>query len=320
VTKDKIQKDFGVYMIERLNSDFIEKIILKGMLADKDFLILCSSVFEAEYFDDPNVSHVFKFCRDYANEYSRIPDKDSIINSSEVPDDIKDIIDQAEQTDFNVADSYEFLLNQANDYLKEKAIKQAIIESVDDVEDPERRNIIQQRIENALIKDIKVDLGLKYFEDMGVRLRRIFTATESRIPTYFPLFDELINGGFPPYTFNVLTAKIHGGKCVDGKTNITVKNNITGDIENTRFKDFFLRFSMIKKYGEKDGKKRYNEWKKKISKSSKNRNTLDFFIKKYGEKDGKKRHELYIEKQKCSMDCNKLIEKVNKDDFYGVYK
>jgi len=199
-------------MVERLNSDFIEKIILKGMLADKDFLILCSSVFEAEYFDDPNVSHVFKFCRDYANEYSRIPDKDSIINSSEVPDDIKDIIDQAEQTDFNVADSYEFLLNQANDYLKEKAIKQAIIESVDDVEDPERRNIIQQRIENALIKDIKVDLGLKYFEDIGVRLRRIFTATESRIPTYFPLFDELINGGFPPYTFNVLTAKIHGGK------------------------------------------------------------------------------------------------------------
>lgn len=199
-------------MVERLNSDFIEKIILKGMLADRDFLILCSSVFEAEYFDDPNISHVFKFCRDYVDEYSSIPDKDSIVNSSEVPDDIKDIIDQAEQTDFNVAESYEFLLNQSNDYLKEKAIKQAIIESVDDVEDPERRNIIQQRIENALIKDIKVDLGLKYFEDMGVRLRRIFTASETRIPTYFPLFDELINGGFPPLTFNVLTAKIHGGK------------------------------------------------------------------------------------------------------------
>jgi replicative DNA helicase len=47
---------------------------------------------------------------------------------------------------------------------------------------------------------------------MGIRLRKIFTATEQRIPTYFPAFDELINGGFPPLTFNVLTAKIHGGK------------------------------------------------------------------------------------------------------------
>lgn len=199
-------------MVERLNSDFIEKIILKGILSDKDFLILCSSVFEAEYFDDPNISHVFKFCKDYSDEYNRIPDKDSIINSSETPDDIREIITEAEQTDFEIADSYDFLLNQSNDYLKEKALKRAIIDSIDDVEDSERRNIIQHRIEQALIKDIKIDLGLKYFEDIGVRLRRIFTASDNRIPTYFPVFDEIINGGFPPFTFNVLTAKIHGGK------------------------------------------------------------------------------------------------------------
>jgi replicative DNA helicase len=198
--------------MERLNSDFVEKIILKGMLSDKDFLILVSSVFEAEYFDDPNISHAFKFCRKYADEYNRIPDKDSIINSSDTPEDIREVINQVEQTDFSITDSYEFLLNQANDYLKEKALKRAIIDSVDDVEDSERRNIIQHRIEQALIKDIKVDLGLKYFEDIGIRLRRIFTASDNRIPTYFPVFDEIINGGFPPFTFNVLTAKIHGGK------------------------------------------------------------------------------------------------------------
>ena len=156
--------------MERLNSDFVEKIILKGMLSDKDFLILCSSVFESEYFDDPNIGHAFEFCRDYANEYQRIPSRDAIINSSDSPDEIREVIEEAEQADFNIADSYDFLLNQSNDYLKEKALKRAIIDSVDDVEDSERRNSIQKRIENALIKDIKVDLGLKYFEDIGVRL------------------------------------------------------------------------------------------------------------------------------------------------------
>jgi replicative DNA helicase len=199
-------------VMERLNSNFLEKIILKGMLSDKDFLVLVSSVFEENYFDDPNISHSFKFCQEYVDQYHRIPDKDAIINSSENPNDIREVIDESVAVDFDVANSYEFLLAQTNDYLKEKALKRAIIDSVDDVEDPERRNDIQKRIENALIKDIKVDLGLRYFEQMRERLKRIFETSENRIPTYFPLFDELINGGFPPYTFNVLTAKIHGGK------------------------------------------------------------------------------------------------------------
>ena len=198
--------------MERLNSDFVEKIILKGMLADKDFLILTSSVFEPEYFDDPNVGHIFKFCKEYGEEYNSIPSRDAIVNSTETPDEIRDMLDQIDQADFDVAQSYEFLLNQSNDYLKEKALKQAIINSVDDVDVPERRNFVQKRIEQALIKDIKIDLGLKYFEQLGERLRRIFNTSDIRVPTYYPVFDEFINGGFPPLTFSVFTAKIHGGK------------------------------------------------------------------------------------------------------------
>lgn len=198
--------------MERLNSDFLEKVILKGMLSNRDFLILVSSVFEKEFFDDPHIRHSFSFCKEYADQYNGLPSKEAVINSSENVNQIREIIEEAEQTEFNIEESYEFLLEQTNDYLKEKAIKQAIIDSVDDVEIPERRAIIQKRIENALIKDIKIDLGLNYFESIATRLNRIFNITENRIPTYFPVFDELIGEGFPPLTFNVLTAKIHGGK------------------------------------------------------------------------------------------------------------
>jgi predicted XRE-type DNA-binding protein len=79
-------------------------------------------------------------------------------------DDVREIIREADQTEFDVAESYQFLLEQTNDYLKEKAIKQAIIDSVDEVEDPEKRNIIQKRIESAVIKDIKIDLGLRLLQ------------------------------------------------------------------------------------------------------------------------------------------------------------
>jgi len=199
--------------LERLNSDFLEKIIVKGMTSDKDFLVLTSSVFEAKYFDDPYIRHVFDFCKNYFVEYNNIPNRDSIINSSEDDSEsIKTLLEETEQMEFDVAQSYEFLLEQSNDYLKEKALKNAIVESIEDVENPERRNQIRNRIEDALVKDLKIDLGLHYFQHLAARLRRIFQASDEKIPTLFPVFDEFINGGFPPFTLSIITAKIHGGK------------------------------------------------------------------------------------------------------------
>jgi len=57
---------------------------------------------------------------------------------------------------------------------------------------------------------------------------------------------------------------------------------------------------MKKKYGDEEGERRYNEWKKNVSKASKGRNTLDMFQKKYGKKEGIKRHKQYIERSKKS--------------------
>ena len=201
--------------MERLDSDFLEKLIIKGMMTDKNFLVLVTSVFEPGYFDDSSISHIFKFCRDYVSEYSAIPQIETVINS--LPDefeqnDIKEIFEEINTIDYDIARNYNHLVDQTNDYLKEQAVKNAIIESVDIVEDKERRPEIRQKIETALTKDIKIDLGLDYFGDLGDRLTRIFTASDIRIPTYYPQFDEYINGGFPPFTLSVLTARIHGFK------------------------------------------------------------------------------------------------------------
>jgi replicative DNA helicase len=199
--------------VERLNSDYLEKIILKSMLVDKNFLVLVSAVFEDKYFDDPFMRTAFKFCKEYSTEYNAIPSKDTIINSSEEEaEGLKNFIDEVEAIDFNTSRSYEFLLEQSNDYLKEKALKNAVLDSIDELEDPARRNAIRDRVESALIKDLKIDLGLQYFEDLSARLTRIFNTSDIRVPTFYPIFDEFINGGFPPFTLNILTAKIHGGK------------------------------------------------------------------------------------------------------------
>ena len=83
---------------------------------------------------------------------------------------------------------------------------------MDLVGDNGNREKIREEIENALCKDIRVELGLNYFNELGPRLKRIFSTTDIRIPTYYPQFDEYINGGFPPFTLSVMVAKIHGFK------------------------------------------------------------------------------------------------------------
>lgn len=276
-------------MENRLNSDFLEKIILKGMLTDRNFLVLVSGVYEPEFFDDPNIRYSFKFCKEYADQYHQPPPKEAIINSHEETDEIREVIEQAEQTDFNITENYDFLIEQTNDYLKEKAIKQAIIDSVDDVEDVEKRAIIQKRIEDALMKDINIDLGLNYFEDIGVRLRRIFTASDTRIPTYFPVFDELINGGFPALTFSVLTAKIHGGKSntmanfaarqvLNGHNVVLLTLEMSQDAFAQRFDSIMTGLDMNRIYSSREYKSRLMSNLRRIKESN---NLGNLFIKQY---------------------------------------
>jgi len=199
---------------KNLDSSFLEKLMIKAMLVDKRFLAICSSVFEPEYFDNSSASAIFKYTSDYLEEYNGIPEELSIINSTKDDDkrEVKDFLSDVNSVDFNISKNYDFLFTQTNEYLKEQAVKRAILDSVNIIDEGSDVEAIREKIEHALSKDLKIDLGLKYFEDLGERLRRIFTASNIRMPTYFPVFDEFISGGFPPFTLSVLVARIHGFK------------------------------------------------------------------------------------------------------------
>jgi replicative DNA helicase len=106
------------------------------------------------------------------------------------------------------------LIDNTNLFLKDKAIKSAIRYSIDIIEEGEYENLnkIRSLVEDALCKDIKMDLGLDYFNNLSSRLKKIMSQGDIRVPTYYPQFDEYINGGFPPFTLSVILAKIHGFK------------------------------------------------------------------------------------------------------------
>jgi hypothetical protein len=86
------------------------------------------------------------------------------------------------------------------------------MESVDVVEEKGNYIKIKKIIEDALCKDLDINLGTMYFDSMAERLKKIFTATDLKIPTGYPFLDEITNGGFPAYSFSAFVGKIHSGK------------------------------------------------------------------------------------------------------------
>ena len=193
---------------------YLEMIMTKALMEDKDYVVTVTQVFEDNYFDSPDLQELFKFTRDYFNEYKEIPDRSIVMNSIPVDnrESLETYLHHVDSTDINLPNNRDWLMTQTDLYLKDKAIKDAVRKSVECIDQREDTGEIRKMVESALCRTINIDLGLNYFGDLGPRLTRMFTDENQRLKTYFPAFDEIINGGFPPKTLSVFVAKIHGFK------------------------------------------------------------------------------------------------------------
>lgn len=203
--------------------------LLKGMMEDKNYALTVATAFEERYFDTAVMSTIFSNISSHVITHDALPNRDLIINS--VPKDIReDVIVQfkeAEATDFSVSQNYDWLMEATNEYLKDRAIKRAIVDSVNMIDAKQNVQQIRDIIEHALCKDIRVNLGLDYFEQLAERLKRVFETTDQRVRTYYPMLDELFNGGYPAYTLNMFIAKVHGHK-TNIMTNISARQMVHG--------------------------------------------------------------------------------------------
>lgn len=145
---------------------------------------------------------------------------------------------------------------------------------------------IKEFVEEALCSDMKIDMGLDYFGMLSDRLKRIFYATENKIPSYFPTLDERINGGFPPFTLSVILAATGQGKSLfmanilsrqvlNNKTCVLFSCEMSEDMFAQRFDSIYSGYDINRIYVQK-----------------KLQNSLVKSLKKV--KDIKTRGELYI--------------------------
>jgi len=177
--------------MERPDPHFLESSILQYMLIDKHYAGICSNSFVPEYFDFPETRKAFEFISSYLKEYNKVPSPEIVINSVEGSEDL------IAEPNMELSKDYDWLLDQTDAYLKEKAMKAAILGAVDLLEEGKDTNQIRPLIEDALCKNLKIDLGINYWDDLGERLKYILSTNDDRIKTWFPTFDDILAGGFP---------------------------------------------------------------------------------------------------------------------------
>lgn len=207
-----------------LSDDVIENLIIWGMITDEQYTASVITSFNKRYFDESVNGECFEYIKKHFKKFNKLPPKG--ILQKEIPQS-EEIFKEIESIDYDIAKNYDHLFEETNLYLKEKAFKMALLDGVDLIEAGKNPLEYKNIIEEALSKDLKIELGTDYWNDLGSRLIRVFTATDVRVPTLFPKFDEYIGGGFPPYTLSVILSKIHGGK-TNFVVNVATRQSLAG--------------------------------------------------------------------------------------------
>jgi replicative DNA helicase len=193
-------------------SDITEKLIIKGLLTDKKYLTAVSSIFEPDYFDEPVAKEIFTKIKDYHDTYLKSVDSGVLLTMDyKNIDEARTYLESVNQLDYDVAKHYDHLFNNTNKFLKEAAMRNAIMSSIPLMKNDQMAEI-EDLVKHALSKDLRIDLGLEYFESIAERLHRMIEGTGRRISFGYPTLDEMTNGGTHAFSLSVFLAQIHGFK------------------------------------------------------------------------------------------------------------
>jgi hypothetical protein len=177
-----------------------QKLLLEFALADRNVFVQIARILKPSYFDKPLDKSV-QFIIDYFNEYHNLP-KLSVIDAETG---IK-----LEQQELENGDE-EYLLDEIEAHCKEKAMTEAILDSVDLIKDGKTTEV-QDLVRNALMVKLDNNVGTDLFEDAFTRITMMDAMVDER-RIGIPDFDELV-GNVRRGELLMVYAPSSGGKSI----------------------------------------------------------------------------------------------------------
>lgn len=198
----------------------LEVTLLKNLIYNEEFSRKVLPFLKDEYFTDRTHKLIFNQIDEFINEYNSNPTQEilrlQLNDKSLVADDFElaiQLLDQIE-TIKEETPKIDWLVTKAEKFCQEKAVYNAILESISILDGKEKgldKGAIPEILSNALAVSFDTSVGHDYLEDSEQRFE-YYNRKEERLPFSLEYFNKITNNGLPKKTLNVILAPPHGGK------------------------------------------------------------------------------------------------------------
>jgi replicative DNA helicase len=185
--------------------------VLSSLLNNKEFLINIHDILSEEYFDNQAHKWVVTEVLKYYDKYHTTPTLEVLkVELARVENEVLQVSIKEQLRDaINHRDTdSEFVEGEFSDFCKNQQLKKALLSSVDLLKAGDYDSI-KTMIENALKAGQDKNLGHEYEKDIEDRYR---DEQRSTVPTPWPQFNEILQGGLGNGDFGLIFGNPGGGK------------------------------------------------------------------------------------------------------------
>lgn len=198
----------------------IEHLILKNIIHNEEYCRSVIPFLKDEYFHDYTDKNIYKLISAFVNTYKSRPSSEAISlmasESKKIKTEDTEVISSLLSTwDKDKENtSLQFLLKQTEEFCKEKALHNAVLDSIkiiSDEKDSRDKGVIPEILKDALSISFDPSVGHDFIDSASDRYE-FYHKKEERIPFDIANLNLITNGGLPKKTLNILVAGVNVGK------------------------------------------------------------------------------------------------------------
>lgn len=192
-------------------------IILANLFQNEEFADKVTSHLKQEYFEDYDCKYLFNVYQEFFTKYETIPKKQSLKvevfeREDLAEDEYKSIISKIDELySFKKEENLQWLVDTAEKFCQNRAISNAVMESIDIIEKNENRDSIPEILRDALAVRFDEKIAYNYFDEIKDRVKSYFK-NEKKFPCDIEMLNSITDGGFDEKTLNVFAAASGVGK------------------------------------------------------------------------------------------------------------
>ena len=195
-----------------------EHLILRNLLNDEDFARRTLPYVKAEYFQDVNERIIYEELDKFINKYNALPSREALTIEIDKRTNINDkqfeeIGHYVGSLDSNEQDDKAWLIETTEKFCQEKAIYNAIMDSIQIIEGDGKRDkgAIPELLSTALAVSFDPNVGHDFLDNSDARFD-FYHRVEERIPFDLEYLNKITKGGVPKKSLNIILAGTGVGK------------------------------------------------------------------------------------------------------------